>query len=550
MKLSCFALIFGLTAFTTSTHAIHIAVADTNDVENTEGGLFSSATNRARLVAAKHEFNVSNMRGALTLYREILASEPENSTALYWTARCHYHLKRYDLAKDYLERAVALNPNVQGDINLFFGKIYHRLAALDLAIEYYDRFLELNKGKQSFEVEEATRFVSECRYAKEMMQHPVPVVIHNMGPDVNSRFDEYAPSITADGTKLLFTSRRSDATGGEIDEGGDYKFYEDIYVTEYDLQNQEWSTASGAEGAVNTDQYDAVLSVAPSGDEMFVYRNNANSAGDIFLSKLNKSNNEWMAPEKMPRPINSSYFESSCSITADGKTFYFVSERPEGHGQGDIYVSELGSNGSWSKPKNLGKIVNTELDEKFVFIHPNGKTLFFASDGHQTMGSYDIFRSEFVNGQWSIPVNLGYPINTVNEESTFSLRGDNQRMYIAAEYADALGERDLYEIDITAYKLLSEGYDKSSYGTVIFTVEDASKKRVKGADVVILLDTGSEREIARAKTDKLGRVRMNLPGGVTYRVLVTSGRQAEEIKQAVVMNESGETVINTTIALK
>ncbi len=550
MKLSCLALIFGLAVSIPSAHAIHTAVADTNDVESAEGGLFSSATNRARLVAAKHEFNVSNMRGALTLYREILASEPENSTALYWTARCHYHLKRYDLAKEYLERAVALNPAVQGDINLFFGKIYHRLAELDLAIASYDRFLELNKGKQSYEVEEANRFVSECRYAKEMMLHPVPVIVRNMGPNVNSRFDEYAPSITADGTKLLFTSRRSDATGGEIDEGGDYKFYEDIYITEYDLENEEWSTAKGAEGAVNTDQYDAVLSVAPAGDEIFVYRNNANSAGDIFLSRLNKSNNEWLAPEKMPRPINSSYFESSCSITADGKTFYFISERPEGLGQGDIYVSEKGANGSWGKPKNLGKIVNTELDEKFVFIHPNGKTIFFASDGHQTMGSYDIFRSEFVNGQWSIPVNLGYPINTVNEESTFSLRGDNQRMFIAAEYADALGERDLYEIDITAYKLLSEGYDKSSYGTVIFTVEDASQKRVKGADVVILLDTGSEREIARAKSDKLGRVRMNLPGGVTYRVRVTSGRQAEETKLAVVMNEMGETVINATVTLK
>lgn len=549
MKLIYLALIFGFTVATSSVQAINYSTADTNDVETNEGGLFSSATNRARLVAAKHEFNVSNMRGALTLYREILASEPRNSTALYWTARCHYHLKRYDLAKDYLERAVAIDPNVQGDINLFFGKIYHRLAELDLAIEYYDRFLELNKGKQSFEVEEATRFVSECRYAKEMMQAPVPVTIRNMGPDVNTRFDEYAPSITADGKKLLFTSRRSDATGGEIDEGGDYKFFEDIYVTEYDAAEEEWSTAKGVDGAVNTPQYDAVLSVAPSGDEMFVYRNNANSAGDIFTSKYNKSSNEWMAPEKMPRPINTSYFESSCSITADGKTFYFISERPEGLGQGDIYVSERGGNGAWSKPRNLGKVVNTELDEKFVFIHPNGKTLFFASDGHQTLGSYDIFRSEFVNGQWSIPVNLGYPINTVNEESTFSLRGDNLRMYIAAEYPDALGERDLYEIDISAYTLLSEGYDKSSYGTVILTVEDGSQKRVKGAEVVFLLDTGSDREVVRAKTDKLGRVRVNLPGGVTYRVQVASGRKAEETKIAVVMNQTGETVINVTVAL-
>ena len=108
-----------------------------------------------------------------------------------------------------------------------------------------------------------------------------------------------------------------------------------------------------------------------------------------------------------------------------------------------------------------------------MFIHPNGKALYFASNGHQTLGSYDIFRSEFVNGQWSIPVNLGYPINTVNEESTFSLTSNNKDLFIAAEYADALGERDIYQIDVSNYPLVSKGYDKSSYGTLILTVKDA-----------------------------------------------------------------------------
>lgn len=525
--------------------ATYLCAPDTGDA-----GLIGSATNRARMVAAKHEFNTRNMRGALTQYREILKTEPQNAPALYWTARCHYELKRYDLAKDYLQRAIDIDPGVQSDINFFYGKIHHRLAELKEAIDYFQRFLDANEGKRSFEVEEARRFISQCKYAKEMMNHAVPVEIVNMGPGVNSRFDEYAPAVTADGKTLLFTSRRSDGTGGEIDEGGDYKFYEDIYVTTWNEQKQMWTNAEGVEGDVNTPTYDAVLSVAPDGNSMFVYRNNANSAGSIFISKYNRNDNTWRSPEMMPKPINSSYFESSCSITSDGNTFYFISERPEGMGQGDIYVSERGANGKWSKPQNLGPIINTELDEKFVYIHPNGKTLFFASDGHQTLGSYDIFRSEFVNGKWSIPVNLGYPINTVNEESTFSLSGDNQTMFIAAEYSDALGERDLYQIDVTSYKLLSEGYDQSSYGTLILTVEDAEGKRVKNAWVRFRNDSGSERIIAEAKTDKLGRITINLPGNVSYAYEVDGGKSSEKGLITIALEGYGETTIQHTVVLK
>lgn len=542
-----FLLLAFVACFSSSSFAFsgYLAVADTGDT-----GFFGSAANRAKMVAAKHEFNVRNMRGALTIYREVLASEPKNSSALYWTARCHYELKRYDLAKEYVERALVEDPSVQTDVDFFYGMIHHRLAELDEAIERFQKFLDANSSKRSFEVEEARRFISECRYAKEMMRRPVPVRIENMGPVVNTRFDEYAPSVTADGKRLLFTSRRSDATGGEIDEGGDFKFYEDIYQSLWNEEKGAWSEAKGAEGEVNTAGYDAVLSVAPDGSSMFIYRNDAANAGNIFLSKFNAFDGSWRAPEKMPRPINSSYFESSCSITSDGKTLYFVSERPEGFGQGDIYVSERTSGGSWSKPQNLGGIINTELDEKFVFIHPNGKTLYFASDGHQTMGSYDIFRSEFVNGQWSIPVNLGYPINTVNEESTFSLTGDNQTMFISAEYSDALGERDIYQIDVSDYPLLSSGYDKSSYGTVILSVEDEKGKPLRNAQVDILLDTGSDRVVTSERTDKLGRIRVNLPGGVTYRLRVTSGRKAAELTHALVLQERGETLVNLSVIVE
>ncbi len=546
MKFNLLLSILAATLCATSVSAIEILQPDTNDT----GGFFDSAAVPAKLIKAKHEFNEKNMRGALIIYREILEVEPKNATALYWTARCHYDLKKYGLAKNYLDKAVAEDPKTQDNINFFYGKIHHRLAELDLAIESYQTFLDQSGSKNSLDVEDANQYIAQCKYAKEMMRHPVNVEIKNMGTEVNTRFDEYAPAVTANGQKLFFTSRRSTSVGGEIDEGGDYKFFEDVYYTEWNQDKNMWANSRGVEGAVNSPTYDAILSISPDGNQMYIYRNNQNSAGDIFVASYDIHEDEWRAPMKLPKPINTSYFESSVSITSDGETLYFISERPEGKGQGDIYVATKGSGDSWNKPKNLGEVINTELDEKFVFIHPNGKTLYFASNGHQTLGSYDIFRSEFVNGQWSIPVNLGYPINTVNEESTFSLTSNNKTLFIAAEYGDALGERDIYQIDVSEYDLLSKGYEKSSYGTLILTVKDAEGNLVKGAAVQIYLAVGSQRVLVNEKTDKLGILRVNLPGGATYMVKAEDKKLSAQKEFQMALKDEGETVLKETLQLK
>jgi hypothetical protein len=291
---------------------------------------------------------------------------------------------------------------------------------------------------------------------------------------------------------------------------------------------------------VNTETHDAVLSITPNGDGIFVYKNNTITTGEIFFSALNKADNTWALPEKMSRPINTSFYEGSISMTADGNTVYFISERMDSRGQGDIYVSTRKGDG-WSSPKNLGEIINTEYDEKFVFIHPNGKTLYFSSNGHQTMGSYDIFKTEMVNGQWSIPVNLGYPINTVNEESTFCLTRDNKSLLLAAEYSDSYGERDIYKVDVSNYDLISEGHEGGSFGQIVATVTDNSGKPLKGADVRIYSATGGTL-ITQQKTDKAGYVRVNLPLQLHYRIEVSDGKANSSQEIHLQRNPSGETV--------
>ncbi|MEN9347645.1 MAG: hypothetical protein RLZZ77_1156 [Bacteroidota bacterium] len=521
--------------------SLFLSLTVMGQTDSTEVGTVDVALVPARILAARHEYNENNMRGALTIYREVLDADPTNVSAMYGIAQCHYRLKKYRLALDYLDKSVKSKGTLTGEVLFFYGKCYHRLAELDKAIENFKKFLAQESPK-TFEYMQAQEYIAQCEYAKAQMANPADVTIQNLGESVNTRFEEYAPSITADGNLLVFTSRRS----GELDEGGDYKYYEDIYFAHRDPNTGMWSDAERAQGGVNTETHDAVLSIAPDGSQIFVYKNNGVAAGDIFVSKHGEED-RFREATKLDRPINTSYFEGSVSMTADGNTIYFVSERPEGLGLGDIYVSyKKGS--SWSNPKNLGKVINTDYDEKFVFIHPNGKTLFFASDGHSGMGSYDIYRTEFVNGEWAKPVNLGYPINTVNEESTFSLTGDNQTMYIAAEYGDNYGERDIYAADISRYKLMSGGFDKSTYGQLLVIVNNSEGKYVKGANVKVY-EVGSEVLLDEVTTDKIGYARINLPGDKKYTVKVEYYELKAEQEVELKLKDAGETVNKIEIQL-
>lgn len=494
------------------------SIADTTDP-----GMLKRGTTPAKMLAGRHEFLNNNMRGALTIYREVLDTDPNNALAVYRVAECHYSLKSYKLAVEYFDKAIASDPNVSENKDFFRGQIHHRVGELEEALEAYQTYLSKTKSSKTLEYELCLEGIEQCKYAKYLMTKPHNVKPVNMGRGINSRYDDYTPSLSADGSMMVFTTRRGDVAGGqsEVDKGSDYKFFEDVYYSELDPQTKEWSKAFPVEGKVNTPYYDAVLSLAPDGKSMFVYRNNTSSAGDIFLSLKDETTGQWSEPTKLSKPINTSYFESSVSLTADGKTIYFISERPGGRGQGDIYTSKrMGSDG-WSSPENMGDAINTPLDEKFVFIHPSGQSLYFASNGHQTMGLYDIFRSDLINGRWSVPINLGYPINTVNEESTFSLTADNKTLLIAAEYEDSSGERDIYSFDVSNHSVVTALPGKS-WREVEIIVKEAGKAK-KNGEVKITSVFG--KLVFVGKTDDRGRLTVNLPVGESF-VFKTQSKSA------------------------
>jgi hypothetical protein len=434
---------------------------------DTSKGIVDKAKIQYKLSEAKTTFYNFNYRGALNLYREVTTVEPKNAKALYGVAECHYALKNFKAAQKNIEEAYAIDPLVDKEMEYLFGVILHQNGELDAALEKYKLFKEQNKDNpKKIEDYDIDMLIAQIAYAKEQMGKPNGAVISNAGSSINTSYPEYAPCISPDGKMLVLTSRRGDTKGGGIDVNFDHLYYSDIYISTWNEETKEWNEAQAIDGKVNTEFHDGGLSFTNSG-ELLIYRNifGATRSGDIYISKLSSSG-KWGAPrevfdrdkvgnKKLNKLVNSTYFESSASMTADGNYFYFVSERPGGQGQADIYYIKK-SGREWSEPTNIGAGINTNSDEKCVFIHPSGNLLFFSSNGYaESLGSYDLYYCyKESNGAWSKPINMGYPINTVNEEKTISVSADGKTAYVGAYYSkDSRGDADIFMIDISFLQL-------------------------------------------------------------------------------------------------
>ncbi len=484
-----------------------------------------------KMQEARHLFLTEhNVREALNIYRELLKDYTNDAMVNYRIGECHYELKSYELAVEYFQNARKLNEEVDDELHFNLGQAYHRNNQLDKSLEAYNTYNSTaSKGnKKSHNI--ANR-IAQVDYAKKMIASPVKVKIENLGENINSRGGDYAPSISADGKTMIFTSRRSNTMGGGIDKAGDFKYFEDIYISEWDSADNKWGKAHPIEGKLNTEGHDASLSISPDGSKVYIYRNDGEVyIGDIFVSKKRESSDTWGTPKALDKPINTSYFESSACLSADGNKLFFVSER-EGkkhgaQGQGDIYVVEKINKTQWGEPKNLGPVINTPEDEISVFIHPDGKTLFFSSNGHLSIGGLDIFMSKLQNdGTWSKPENLGYPINTIDDDVHFVLSTDGNSAHYSAVKEDGMGERDIYKIDMSDYPILNEG--------VAINLSILKGKVTSGEDKIVAdIEFKDEAGTTVGKTacDDDGHYFMTLTGGKKYTLSVSAqGYEAKTV---------------------
>jgi outer membrane protein OmpA-like peptidoglycan-associated protein len=346
-------------------------------------------------------------------------------------------------ATQHLLEAYTLDPEVAIDAPFWLGWSYHLQTRWDDAIKYYTIYLgKLNqKPKGNAErIEDVTKKINECNNGKKLMANPERVFVDNLGPSINTQYPEYSPAITTDEETVIFTARRDNSTGGQKDEDGGYN--EDLYIST--KLNGKWQLSKLLSKHVNTEGHDASAGLSPDGSKLYVYRFVGNDGGDLYESVL--FGNDWEPPVHMNKNVNTKYHESSVSLSFDLRRLYFISDKPNGMGNRDIYFTDIDVKGEWGMSKNIGPDVNTKYGEEGVFIHPDGKTMYFSSQGHDNIGGYDIFKSTFENGKWGKPVNLGYPINGPDDDVFFVVSGSGNRAYFASSKQGGYGDKDIYKI--------------------------------------------------------------------------------------------------------
>lgn len=445
---------------------------------------------------AKEYFRIEEYHNALPLFLQLDSIIPDNPEYNFSIGVCYLNSNYKSYGSHYLEAAKELN-NTSPELNFYLGKALHFDHQFDKAINIFQQYLQtldLNDPNDLKKIQEVNRYIDQCNIGKKLVANPLNVTIENIGPVINSRYADYVPVITADETVLIFTSRRSNTTGGGIDEV-DNQYYEDIYISYY--ENDQWTEPENL--SINTNTHDACIALSPDGYELYTYKPNVSNirSGDIYESKL--TGNEWSKPKRLEGKVNTKGWEPSCSISANEKKLYFSSDRLGGYGGSDIYVSIKLPNGIWAKPVNMGPNINTIYDEDAPFIHPDGKTLYFSSKGHEGMGGFDIFTSVYpvadygMNTQqisdenmknWSKPLNIGYPINTAGDDIYFVWSVDGTRGYFSSVREDSYGDKDIYIVHRPEAKV----------SLIVFKgkVLDAVSHNPLGANIIVVNNSDQE----------------------------------------------------------
>ncbi|WP_460894377.1 OmpA family protein [Rufibacter soli] len=387
-------------------------------------------------------FNQANFRAALPFYEKALEREPDNAKALY---RAGISLIAFDKEKasEYIYKAYKLKPKVGDDVLYWLGRVDLVNYEFDNAIKNATAY-QATLGKRDDEgKEQAALLLQHARNAKREVANPRDFFVKNLGPTVNTPYSEHSPVISSDDNYLLFTSRSAAVTGGK--EAADGEYYEDIFETRR-LGPDSWESPKSLGSRLNGTGHDASIQLFDNDSKLLMYRQDEN--GDIFVS-TRAEGGEWGTPQKLGKNINTKGFESDAFVTKDGSTIFFSTNQYSENGDLDIYFSERQPNGDWGVAKNFGNGVNTAYDEDSPYFTADGRTMYFSSRGHNTMGGYDIFKIEFdtVARRWSRPENMGYPVNTPDDDTYYRLSPDGSYAYLSSYRMGGYGEKDIYTIN-------------------------------------------------------------------------------------------------------
>ncbi|PKR81481.1 hypothetical protein CW751_05365 [Brumimicrobium salinarum] len=483
---------------------------------------------------------------ALKHYLKAQAFNPKSAHVNYQIGICYLNAPEKFKALEFFQQSFQLNPSAKPDIHYFLGRGFHLKMDWDKAIQHYQTHKSRIDAKKDLEAYmDVNKRIFECQSGKKLVANPVRVWIDNLGKNVNSKYPDYGMVMTADASEIFFTSRRPGTTGEEKDEFID-AYFEDVYTSNR-YESENWTVAKNIGAPINTKGHDAAVALSPDGSKMIVY---IDDKGDGNLYESKREGDEWSKPKIFNDAVSGPYHEASAWYTPDGKELYFISERPlEKRGDPkdrDIYVATWNADKErWGNVQRLPETINSKYNEDGIYVHPDGKTIYFSSKGHNSMGGYDVFKAvKNEDGTWTEPENMGYPINTPDDDVFFTVAANGRDAYMTSFREDGLGDKDLYKVTLLGAKkdpiLSGEDMLLANADVAIRAVQIEPKVEVSGSKLMILkgkvrddetknplqaeielVDNETNEVIAEFTSDsKTGRYLVSLPGGKNYGIAV------------------------------
>lgn len=459
--------------------------------------------------AARDLYNKGYYNSAYRKYISLKTKYESDAYLKFATGVCAIYINdKQKEAETLLNEVKAMEPN-STNIDYYLVLLYHKTYRFSKAIELASALLTNPKvtedDKASLE-----RIVFYCKNGNKELQFPVNARIENLGALLNSEFAEYAPIITPEEESIIFTYRGKESMGGLVnsadkpDPNGDYN--EDIMISK--KVNGVWQKPTRLNELCSAGN-DAAIALSPDGKQLFVFKAEGDN-GDIYVSS--RENGKYGKAVKLSGEVNSNYWEGSLSVSTDQEKLYFASNRPGGFGGKDLYVATKKADGTWGNVKNLGDKINTQYDEEAPFISPDSRKLIFSSEGHNSIGDFDLFLSELnvTDSTWKTPNNLGYPINTTDDDLFYFLSPDGKRGYFSSARNGGNGDQDIYVVD-------SVSTSTKSYITII--KGKITENGLPYETEISITEVGEAKSYGVYKSNgETGNYLVNLSNGRQYKV--------------------------------
>jgi tetratricopeptide (TPR) repeat protein len=384
---------------------------------------------------AENSFRDGDYEFALENFLKLYDADKNNIDLNYKIGIC-YTETTIDKSKaiPYLEFVVGHN-NYPIRSFYYLGRAYMYNYRFTEAVEAFYEYKMMGISEDI--INQTDRLIQMCYNAFEFINVPKNVTFELLDTSINSKFDDYLPMVSSDGNLLVYTSNRTYVAD-----------YEDYIANLFYSENKKGSYQHGQRLPVSTFDNEQSVGLNPTGEKILIYANGDYSTHDIKMVNRKGSKYTNATKNELPSDMNTPEIEMGACLSPDGNTIYYASDRRGGRGGLDIYISKKDANGVWSPSQNIGSTINTEYDENYPSLSPDGKTFYFASRGHRGIGEYDIFRTSYIDSlqSWIPPFNLGVPVNTPLDNTTISFTSDGKTAFLAANRKEGIGKLDIYKV--------------------------------------------------------------------------------------------------------